>query len=267
MAPVSKCSYCDVNELVVLPEIINIEGDNRPYLNVDVMGFEFEGLLDSGASCTIIGKDGLDLIRKLSLSGRPTKIATRTADGTVHMAVCSVDVAYKVYDKVCVLSTLVVPSLSKMLILGMDFWNVFNIKPCIELECAVMEGNNIDSTENNYQINLNKEELARLDLVIKKFHAATDSRIGCTNIISHEIDTGNAKPVVKRAYQVSPYIQKGIDAELDRMVKLDVIETSKSDWANPIVAVRKSNGRIRLFRCERVERSNGQGPISPPEYR
>lgn len=228
-----------------MSEIINVEGDNRPYLKVDVMGFEFKGLLDSGASCTILGKDGLKLIKKLNLIGRPSKVAMSTADGTLHMAACAVDVSYRIKNKVRVLSTLVIPSMTKTLILGIDFWNAFNIKPRIgKLEVAVVE--NVVVNEDSYQIPLTQVQIDKLDEVVKQFPRSRDDFIGCTNIVSHHIETGDAKPVVKRAYQVSPYVQKGIDDELDRMLRLKVIEVSNSDWANPIVTVKKSNGRVRL---------------------
>lgn len=242
----SCSSVFSIQEIAILSEIISIEGDNRPHIKVDVMGFEFEGLLDSGASCTIIGKDGIDLMKKLNLIGRPTKIATKTADGTLHVAVCSVDVSYRIKNKVRVLPTLIVPSLTKTLILGIDFWHAFNIKPqIVDLECAAVEKTDL-VPKNDYQISLTNDELTRLNDVISKFPASNENYIGLTKVIEHSIDTGNAKPVVKRAYQVSPYVQKNIDAELDRMIKLGVIEPSNSDWANPIVAVKKSNGRTRL---------------------
>lgn len=75
-----------------------------------------------------------------------------------------------------------------------------------------------------------------------------DGRIDMTNVLSHSIDTGNAKPVVKRPYPLSPYIQKEVDAKLDRMIKLDVIEQAQNDWSNPIVSLRRPNGKKIVFR-------------------
>lgn len=230
----------------MLPKIISLRGDNRPYLKVDVMGFRFYGLLDSGASCTILGKGGLDLIEKLELVGVPSNFAARTADGTVHVAACEVDISYRVKNKVQVISTLVIPSLTSELILGMDFWAAFNIKPTFpKYQCATMDEVG-KMTISNDRIELSESQSKRLGTVMSQYLVSTDEFIGCSNMVTHKIETGDAKPVVKRPYPVSPFIQKSIDAELDRMIKMDVIESSNSDWANPIVTVKKPDGRIRL---------------------
>lgn len=73
------------------------------------MGFDFGGLIDSGASCTILGEE------KLNFKSNHTKIATRIADstGTSHITACSVDLAYHVKDKAEVLTTFVIPFLTK----------------------------------------------------------------------------------------------------------------------------------------------------------
>ena len=38
-----------------------------------------------------------------------------------------------------------------------------------------------------------------------------------------------------------------VEAELDRLERIGVLEkVDKSDWASPIVAIPKNNGRVRL---------------------
>lgn len=46
---------------------------------------------------------------------------------------------------------------------------------------------------------------------------------------------------------MSPAVQSELNAEIDRMLSLGVIEEcSKSSWNSPITLVRKSNGKVRL---------------------
>lgn len=68
-----------------------------------------------------------------------------------------------------------------------------------------------------------------------------------THLITHRIDTGNAVPIKQRHYIVSPYVQKDINTEIDRLLGLGVIEPCEPGaWASPMVVVRKSTGKVRL---------------------
>lgn len=211
------------------------------------MGREFHGLLDSGASYTIFGKGGLSLIKELKLEGQATNVAAQTADGTIHPAVCKVDIPFKISSGVIVVSTLIIPSLAKELLLGIDFWNAAGIRPQffdMTIDCNMVEGANFEVDDGRIELNAMQKQL--LQKAIESFELSKPDQIGCTSLLEHNIDTGDNPPVVKRAHVLSPYIQKEVDKELDRMLKLDVVEPAQSAWANPIVVVRKASGKVRL---------------------
>lgn len=50
--------------------LANVHSDERPYLNVEVFGHTLLGLLDSGASKTIIGSRGYDIFKQFNLKSR-----------------------------------------------------------------------------------------------------------------------------------------------------------------------------------------------------
>jgi hypothetical protein len=76
---------------------------------------------------------------------------------------------------------------------------------------------------------------------------ATDvSSLGRTNIVKHQIDVGNAKPIRQRFYRTHPNEDMFIKEELDRMLKKGLIKRSKSPWASPVVLVKKKNGKLRF---------------------
>ncbi|KAJ8948943.1 hypothetical protein NQ318_022965 [Aromia moschata] len=58
------------NRIIPILECIldHAKDDERPYLKVDVMGITLLGLLDSGATCTILGNEGWKLVGRLGVS-------------------------------------------------------------------------------------------------------------------------------------------------------------------------------------------------------
>lgn len=161
----------------------------------------------------------------------------RTADGTVHTSIAAVKIQIKFNNKEEEMEMLVVPSLTNNLILGMDFWDRFNIKPVI---CEII------NTENTFENSLSSSEKELLRKTIASFPTCGEKELTRTKVLCHEIDTGSAKPVRQRYHPVSPYIQCSMDKELQRMLDMGVIEPSESAWASPIVGVKKANGDMRL---------------------
>lgn len=77
--------------------------------------------------------------------------------------------------------------------------------------------------------------------------SSKEGELGCTDKTIHTIDTGDAKPVKQRQYVPSPYVQEGILEEINRMLKRGILKKVENPtWLNPIIPVRKKNGKIRL---------------------
>jgi hypothetical protein len=55
--------------------------------------------------------------------------------------------------------------------------------------------------------------------VLKVFLNSTDDFIGRTSVAEHSIDTGESKPINVRPHMWSPYVEKKIELELDRMTQ------------------------------------------------
>lgn len=76
-----------------------------------------------------------------------------------------------------------------------------------------------------------------------------------TRYAVHEIDVGNSKPICQKAYHVTPIIRDDMWKEVDRLLKEGIIEPSQSEWASPVVMVKKSNGKWRF--CIDFRKVNG----------
>lgn len=219
----------------------NLSNDNRPFANVNIYDLELIGLLDSGANKTAINKRSFEKLKfklKTELKEIPLSIVVKTAvGGNIQVQSCiRLPISYKKETKW--LEVLVVPALSKDIILGMDFWELFGL------------GVSISSLETTSKMEeshvLSDIQEKQLEVVKSSFLVSSDKIFGRTHLIEHVIDTGDHPPIRQRPYQVSPYVQSQIDVELDRMLKMGVIEPSCSPWSSPIVKVDKKNGKARI---------------------
>ena len=70
-------------------------------------------------------------------------------------------------------------------------------------------------------------------------------RPGLTDIAEHGISLTTEKPVRRKPYPV-PYSKVGdIETEVRKMMKLGVIEPSRSPYCSPLMLVKKSDGTFR----------------------
>lgn len=200
-------------------------------------GIKLLGLLDSGANCSILGQGALQTIENIGLQLKQMHSSIKTVDGSIHPVKFYVNSEVEYNGQTRCLTLLVVPTLKKKLVLGMDFWNLFKIVPTV---CEVEQS--IESE----RVDMSVEEKNKLEEIISLFPETKNDRLGRTTLYEHVIDTGEAVPFQKRYYPVSPYVQVEINKELDRMIKLDVIEPASSPWSNPLVCVSRTSGKIRL---------------------
>ena len=61
----------------------------------------------------------------------------------------------------------------------------------------------------------------------------------------HKIDTGSARPIRLHPYRLPQAYRSDVYQELQEMLA-QKIESSTSEWADPIVLVRKKDGSLRL---------------------
>lgn len=221
--------------------------DKRPYATISIFGSPTKGLLDSGANISILGKGSDKFIENKTINWRAAKTRIRTADGTAHWVKRIAKIPISLAGKEIEVDFHLLPTIAKPLILGTNFWQAFNIRPTIfEIDTETTELENPTVQEKIFHT-LNPEQQKQLEQTKARFKTSNDKELGFTNKIQHEIDTGNHAPVKQKQYHSSPYIQVKINEEIDRMLKLKIIEPATSpSWLNPVIAVRKSNGSVRL---------------------
>lgn len=218
--------------------------DPRPYANVTIFGEPVLGLLDSGASISCLGLGGQEFLQKHGLNSSKLSSKVKTADGNQQSIVGKfyAEICYKGMTKTMPLY--LVPSLQQKLYLGIDFWKEFGIAPQLISEVSTVQCPVEKDVDPNAH-ELTSEQSKRLKDAIDLFPSSAVQGLGKTSLEVHTIDTGDAEPIKQRHYPVSPAVQKLLYEELERMLKLGVIEESSSAWSSPVVLVRKP-GKNRL---------------------
>lgn len=246
----------------VAPILVKKPFDNRPYISVKLFDEEIIALLDSGASSSVVGNKSLDLLLQLNLEVSPTSISSIcTADGTQKAVQGIVDLPIFVGNICQVISALVVPSLPHSFIFGCDFADKFKISvdfkdKTFQVQSA-LTNSTVEAVDNFSCCHISSplcslDELSHsqkleADKVMNSFSKIDGKdRLGRTDRLSLTIDTGDARPIHKKPYPMSPYMSQILNKEVDEMLRLGVIEPSQSPWSSPVLLVKKPNGEYRL---------------------
>ena len=65
--------------------------------------------------------------------------------------------------------------------------------------------------------------------------------LGCTNLQTHRIETGDAAPVRLPPYKQNPKVRKATREWVEKMLENKIIEPSMSNWHSPVVLVKKAD--------------------------
>lgn len=232
--------------------VSHVRNDERPYLKVSIMGQNFLGLLDSGATHTFVDEKTWLEIRRLGFGSQKSEINNcLVGNGMSIECIGEVLVPVKLENRESIVKMLIVPELAHGLILGINFWKQMDVLPDLRGgswtfakngDASVMIAN-AGCDQSLSRLTYNQQ--SRLDVVTKSFFEYTKDELGCTSWIKHEILT-DSPPIKQKYYRVSPYVQHHIDAEVSKMLEMDVIEESVSPWSSPILLVKKKDDSYRF---------------------
>lgn len=154
---------------IIESTVINEMKDNRPYAKVAFGPIEVFGLLDSGASISVLGKDCLQFLEKLQLKYTPIYTSLKTADGNKQNVIgfLEIDTLYnKISKKILFYLS---PSLSQHLYLGINFWKSFNIAPELFVLDISLDSEIFSNDVNSNVHNLTDLQLFELKRIIEDF--------------------------------------------------------------------------------------------------
>lgn len=205
-----------------------------------------EGLLDSGASVSILGRNCREFIERLGLNIHPMLTNVKTASGQQHRILGKANLSIRYKDQQHQMLLYLCPDLEQVLYLGIDFWRTFGLATDvigadeINMEKIPTDLVNEKTTYKMKPHNLTLEQKSQLDLIVKSFYSFEERGLGHTSLEKHSIKlVDGAVPVKDRYYPISPAVQEIVYKEVDTMLELNVIELSESPWSHRTTVVRK----------------------------
>lgn len=224
-----------------------VQGDNRPHLKVRIYDVEFCSLLDSGASQSIVGARGWEILKRLvGVRLIPVEnVRVTVANGKTCEPLGRVDLPICLEGRVRVIKCLVVPEVRMSLVLGIDFWRAMEISP--NFKTNEWDFQSCEVVASAVRERLDDEQQRRLDELLERSFNKMGTGLGCAKNVEHILDTGDAMPIKQRYYPVSPYLQNIMNQELDKMLELGVVEPSRSAWSSPVVLIKKKNNKDYRF--------------------
>ena len=93
---------------------------------------------------------------------------------------------------------------------------------------------------------LSSTERDNLQSLLFEFEGVISRDLGCTGVVKHKIDTGNATPIRQPARRL-PFNQRGEVRNLvDQMLSRNIVEPAQGPWSSPVVLVKKKDGSTRF---------------------
>ena len=90
------------------------------------------------------------------------------------------------------------------------------------------------------------EKVKSLLVNFRDAFACTGEPLGRTNLVQHEIRTGDARPVRVPPRRLPIHMEQVVRAELTTLLEQGVIQSSESPWSAPVVMVKKKDGSNRF---------------------
>lgn len=104
-------------------------------------------------------------------------------------------------------------------------------------------------SEFNYDPNLTSNQVQQLKSLLNKYKECFSNNLrdlGFTNIVQMEIELTDSKPVVYRPYRLSYSERELVRSMVQEMIEADIVCESTSQYASPILLVKKKTGEKRL---------------------
>lgn len=115
-------------------------------------------------------------------------------------------------------------------------WAEAKLSKC---EGMVLENSAVLGNLNQKLGHMELEKKEKVIEIIQKYIGLFPDAPRKTNLVVHDVDVGNAKPVKQHPYRVNPQKREIMRKEVEYMLENELIEPSESPWSSPCVLVPK----------------------------
>lgn len=211
------------------------------FVNVEINGHKLRMLMDSGATCSMIGLEGYK-----ALGAPPLKPASAQlkAYGNFRVPLKGwMLVTAKLGSKIRTLRLLVTNSPSGVNIFGTSWFQVFGFK----IQENVLNAELVNAMEVEER-SLEPENQSKIEEICKSHSVVFEEVLGtCTTFKAKLFLKQNAKPKFFKPRPIPFSKTDAVKQELLRLEMAGIIKSVKtSEWAAPIVIVDKPNGSVRI---------------------
>lgn len=240
----------NTQDIKISPDIVySTSGDKRPFIKVQIFGVSYLALLDTGASISVFGQLAENVWKSFQFINPHRRINIKVANDQIisNELVKKIPICYNSEEKD--IEVVYTKEISFPIVLGINFFHIFNFSFCQLLSSHLFTMTEIsdfseNSLEEHYSVSPETEK--KLKEIMEIFLFDDENSLGCQNVIQHGIDTGSHEPIVQHQYPYNPLVLEKVHKVIDKWEQQGVIEKSKSNWRNPIVAVKKPTGEIRV---------------------
>ena len=121
--------------------------------------------------------------------------------------------------------------------------------------------NDSDGGQAKQGIGLSHKQTLELGELLREFESLFTALPGHTTVAEHHVSTGDAGPIRLTPYRLPHAFRDHVKQEIDEMLAHGVIEHSRSDWAFPLVPVKKKDSSLRL--CVDYRKLNSLSKVDP----
>lgn len=224
--------------------------DSEPYIRVVIGEIKIEALVDTGAQVSAITKRVFDELNNAEIEMISIPIKKFNLKGAFNdrgnLVAYKIQVDINVNDSVVAQEFYVVDKLVYPMVLGYDFLKKHSAKLSRQRNSFAMNLKVSEEAEARVAVLSVKDANKELQTIVARHESLFENEIGRINNYEHEIKVSHKKGYKSKTYPIPDVHKESIAEFLKELEQKGIIEKTATQFINPLVAVRKKSGDIRL---------------------